>query len=148
MITEDYVSFETAKLLKEKGFDERCFAFYYIMPHKTAITYNTDFPTNSDLELIYKYKEFGSLPTLQMAMKWLREVHKCYITFTWEFKEYDNNYKPIYKDITWSFNIAIPKYNSARKGDGSYFDLDSDKEYDSYEQACEVALKYCLENLI
>ena len=24
MITEDYVSFETAKLLKEKGFDEKC----------------------------------------------------------------------------------------------------------------------------
>lgn len=24
MITEDYVSFETAKLLKEKGFDEVC----------------------------------------------------------------------------------------------------------------------------
>ena len=24
MITEDYVSFETAKLLKEKGFDEPC----------------------------------------------------------------------------------------------------------------------------
>jgi len=24
MITEDYVSFETAKLLKEKGFDEYC----------------------------------------------------------------------------------------------------------------------------
>ena len=32
MITEDYVSFATAQLLKEKGFDgkdtEDCFAFY------------------------------------------------------------------------------------------------------------------------
>ena len=28
MITEDYVSFETAKLLKEKGFDEPCQYFY------------------------------------------------------------------------------------------------------------------------
>lgn len=28
MITEDYVSFETAKLLKEKGFDESCRAVY------------------------------------------------------------------------------------------------------------------------
>ena len=27
-LTEDYVSFETAKLLKEKGFDEPCFAYY------------------------------------------------------------------------------------------------------------------------
>ncbi len=28
MITEDYVSFETAKLLKEKGFDELCYQKY------------------------------------------------------------------------------------------------------------------------
>jgi len=28
MITEDYVSFETAKLLKEKGFDEECYRFW------------------------------------------------------------------------------------------------------------------------
>lgn len=28
MITEDYVSFETAKLLKEKGFDEKCQKVY------------------------------------------------------------------------------------------------------------------------
>ena len=28
MITEDYVSFETAKLLKEKGFDEYTISYY------------------------------------------------------------------------------------------------------------------------
>lgn len=28
MITEDYVSFETAKLLREKGFEEVCSANY------------------------------------------------------------------------------------------------------------------------
>ena len=28
MITEDYVSFETAKLLKEKGFNESCYTYY------------------------------------------------------------------------------------------------------------------------
>ena len=28
MITEDYVSFKTAKLLKEKGFDEECWYWY------------------------------------------------------------------------------------------------------------------------
>ena len=29
MVTEDYVSFETAKLLKEKGFDEKCFQYWH-----------------------------------------------------------------------------------------------------------------------
>ena len=28
MVTEDYVSFETAKPLKDKGFDENCAALY------------------------------------------------------------------------------------------------------------------------
>lgn len=28
MIEEDYVSYETAKLLKEKGIDEACHAFF------------------------------------------------------------------------------------------------------------------------
>jgi hypothetical protein len=31
MITEDYVSFEVAKLLKEKGFNEPCIATYNLV---------------------------------------------------------------------------------------------------------------------
>ena len=53
MITEDYVSYEISKLLKEKGFDEECQKYY------------------GD----YKYP----CPTLQMAMKWLRKVHYIFI---------------------------------------------------------------------
>ena len=30
-ITEDYISFEVAKLLKEKGFNEHCFASFIIL---------------------------------------------------------------------------------------------------------------------
>lgn len=141
MITEDYISFEIAKLLKEKGFNEKCQAMYDKDGH--LIPSNFKLLTKSDKRLFV-----ADAPTLQMAIKWLREVYKCYITFTWEFKEYDKNYKPVYKDITWSFNIGIPKYNSARKGNGDYFDLDSDKEYDSYETACEAAIKYCLEKFV
>jgi len=33
-ITEDYVSFEIAKLLKEKGFDEHCFCINYPLPEE------------------------------------------------------------------------------------------------------------------
>ena len=33
MITEDYVDFSTAKLLKEKGFDEPCY-MAYVPTHK------------------------------------------------------------------------------------------------------------------
>lgn len=48
MITEDYISFETAKLLKEKGFDvDECEVHYYSLDH-------------TQYEI-----------TLQMAMNWL-----------------------------------------------------------------------------
>ena len=44
-ITEDYVSFETAKLLKEKGFNEPCLKEYYINGYLSNVSiearYNT-----------------------------------------------------------------------------------------------------------
>ena len=68
MIIEDYVSFETAKLLNEKGFDEY-----------TSMVYNQNgsFMPNGAIE--DTYQTFYSAPTLQMAMKWLREVHGLHI---------------------------------------------------------------------
>lgn len=61
IITEDYVSDETFKLLKEKGFDDSCCRFVI----------------ESD-ETYYR-----GAPTLQMAMKWLRKVHNIDI-FPWK----------------------------------------------------------------
>ena len=59
-ITEDYVSFETAKLLKEKGFDE---------------------PVTELNKLLFKEGEKPVLKiTHQKAMKWLREVHNIHIS--------------------------------------------------------------------
>ena len=66
MITEDYVSFETSKLLKEKGFNEKCYVNY----SSNGITLHFNYQTPSD----------GiPCPTLQMAMKWLRKVHNINI---------------------------------------------------------------------
>ena len=59
MITEDYCSFEVAKLLKDKGFDEPC------------------------TELNKLCLRDGEKPVLkvthQKAMKWLRELHGIFI---------------------------------------------------------------------
>jgi hypothetical protein len=145
MIEEDYVSFETAKLLKEKGFDEMCFQYWHEKDNELVHS-QSPHPIRNITNPCF----FGlAAPTLQMAMKWLREVHSCYINTYWEFKNYNENGNPVFKDIIWSYNISIPKYNSARKGDGDYFDMDSEKEdYTTYEEVCEAAIKYCLENLI
>lgn len=86
MITEDYVSFETAKLLKEKEFDgdTNC---YYIegsvdknlcyspirQNHNKRIT-NNEF----DIDINISSGKI-SAPTLQMARKWLREKHNLHV---------------------------------------------------------------------
>lgn len=73
MITEDYVSFEVAKLLKEKGFDEYCEQIY---DGDGDLSRNICGYINEE-----KANEFFSAlaPTHQMAMKWLREVHKLHV---------------------------------------------------------------------
>lgn len=121
-ITEDYVSFETAKLLKEKGFDEHCFT-----------SYNT-FLSNHKVEES-KVSEWGKAnqiyrPTLQMAMKWLREVHNLHI----DVDPSEGDWNPTVLELeNWS---CVVKFG------------DEIPIQDSYEQACEAAIKYCLENLI
>ena len=72
MITEDYVSFEIAKLLKEKGFDECIFEFY--VGDSIMYARNGEGFRLSELPDIY-YPHI----THQMALAWLREVHKVLI---------------------------------------------------------------------
>lgn len=69
MIKEDYVSFETAKLLKDKGFDEYVTRSYF---ENDGIYAPCD-PSE------VKRKDVIAIPTLQMAMKWLREMYELYI---------------------------------------------------------------------
>ena len=76
MIQEAYVSFETAKLLKEKGFDEECWYWYEEDGYFNASNDDYGFQSNSD----HISNDFiCSAPTLQMALRWLREVHHIFI---------------------------------------------------------------------
>lgn len=70
-ITEDYVSYETAQLLKEKGFDESVNRFYEISTGKPSLV-KSEYCRNS-------FTTSYSAPTLQMTLKWLREIHKIHI---------------------------------------------------------------------
>ena len=125
-ITEDYVSFETAKLLNEKGFNEPCRAVYEekILRINTLCDY-----LNSELS------SYVCAPTHQMAMKWLREVHKVLIVID----AYHANHWEGYIDC---FEINI--YSHA-----STIIVPNEIAYHTdYTEAVEAALKYVLENLI
>ena len=126
-ISEDYVSFEIAKLLKEKGFDQNCATYY--LDGQVWRHYHG--------EVIPKGKQIYAATTQAVAMKWLREKHNLFIqvtivphtTITMEQKYY-------------LFSIHKDRRRIAFRKDFS------SECYSTYEQACEAAIKYCLENLI
>ena len=140
MVTENYVSFEIAKLLNEKGFDWCESPFYskqdrdewrqnnsYTIPN---MLYDPDLPFDSEtLTMVAPHV------SIQMAMKWLREVHKLFIFIsTWLMHE---------NSVQYYFEIREIKTDDFE----TLYDYTSE-ELNSPEKATEVAIKYCLENLI
>ena len=134
-IQEDYVSFETAKLLKEKGFNVLCYGRYSVRSKELHL--DTTRPYNNGG--IYHY----SAPTLQMAMKWLREVHLILYTiyhslesgelrFLWRIEKLEQDKKHYVEELP-----GIEEYYK-----------DSDESFTTYKEAEESLIKYCLENLI
>lgn len=122
MITEDYVSFETAKLLEEKGFNRVVFKN---SPH---YAYNTDGQFSGP-----SWDAEYPAPTLQMAMKWLREKNLiiCVIPLTFYGGETVS---------AWGYNIWA--------NDNLEIDEFDSHKFATYEEAAESAIKYCLEKLI
>ena len=127
MIKEDYVGFEIAKLLKEKEFDIYVRSYYEKNKYKTK----EEFSTNNAF-WNYNISSFRySAPTLQMAMKWLREVKHIPIEILWHY-DVDSDVEEWY--FIHHAELRI---------------LPNDIEYyETYEKACEAGIKYCLENLI
>ena len=89
MITEDYVSFEVAKLLKEKGFN-----VYGDGSFDSGIEVFAEYSPSSTLNKCIDSKPHQKAypaPTHQMAMKWLREVHNTNIDIVsvWNQKRFE-----------------------------------------------------------
>lgn len=127
MITEDYVSFETAKLLKEKGFNDVPVYTYYLSYGGFYMS-----PMAVTNKKLYAQGHIAA-PTLQMAMKWLREVHNLEI-YPYHDMFQENN--------KWWYGIE--KFTKGC----SNCQYEEEPIYSTYEEACEAAVKYCLENLI
>lgn len=120
MIKEAYVSFEIAKLLKEKGFDEECFGSYTETNHNITMFFGR-----------IRNSEYGismyTAPTHQTACAWLREVH----TIDIEIRRSPNTM--MYRCLVYKDTLV--KYIT-------------DAIIETYEEAVESAIKYSLEKLI
>lgn len=134
-ITEDYVSFETAQLLKQKGFAVPVRTFYNpkyrgekVSDGTALINYNADPEDGSVL---------CSAPTLQMACKWLRNVHNIIITIDFDI------YESCDDDTEVGFGFTLQK-----KKTPDVYDYIHYEEFDTHEEATEAAIKYCLTEVI
>jgi len=119
-ISEDYCSEELSGMLMEKGY----------------IGATNAYLDKDDLKV--------EQITLQSAMKWLREVHRIHIEIClYKTSEDDIEPKKSRKTPYYTFGVwdSVTGYNVDER-------LINDFIGDTYEQACEAAIKYCLENLI
>ena len=120
-MTEELVTLETAKMLKEKGFNEPCMIAMNI---EDGRQYGTN-RTNSELPI-----KVCSHPTQSVAQKWLREtknihicVYNCACGYGYEISKADNG-----------THITSSVYEGTN--DGSKWDI--------YEEALEAGLQEAL----
>lgn len=117
-MTEAFVTLETAKMLKEKGFMEDCMAFY---------TKNVLFKCNAYINTnVLKLPA----PTQSIAQKWLREtknihicVYNCACGYGYEISKADNG-----------THITSSVYEGTNDGG----------KWDTYEEALETGLQEAL----
>lgn len=114
-MTEEFVTLETAKLLKEKGFREDCMAFYT----KDGLFKCNAYINTNVLKL--------PSPTQSIAHKWLRETKNLHIEISYMYGDY------------WIYDIlTIPNHDLVGLSDRPII------HYDTYEEALEAGLQEAL----
>lgn len=127
MIQEEFVTLETAKLLKEKGFKEDVFTFYEVDCVEGDMILSE---TYNESENFNEKNDCLSAPTQSLAQKWLREtqnihicVYNCACGYGYEISKADNG-----------THITSSVYEGPNDGG----------EWDTYEEALETGLQEAL----
>ena len=137
----EFVTFDIANILNEKGFREKCLAYYDVLDN-VGLLYNTQYTDDISpcqyTDLLFSHNSGEGkqtddseycvdAATIEQVLTWIRKEKKIHIIIS---ASYDENYWWEVRD----FNRVT-----------SYFD---DNEFDSYEQASLSGIKYVIENLI
>jgi len=137
MITEDYVSLETARLLKDKGF--RCVTNrYYNAQYDEIRTVSDIFMMDwNDVEYMKKLGMEGAvaIPTIQMAVKWLRLEHQIFIRLFIRPDDTGFLHPMVYFAEAFCYGDNLKTQQDVITG-----------RYKSPEEALETVIRYCLEN--
>lgn len=135
MISDELVSFETAKLAREKGFNVQTFDWYDYTGnyHKGFIPH--------ELHECPRYKEYYA-PTQSLLQRWLREEKGIYIEVYVDWEDSID-----YEMIRYSWRVTTI-YRVGNHDIGGYYKNESEVYFYTYELSLEDALKYALENLV
>lgn len=120
-MTEEFVTLETAKLLKEKGFDEPCSISINIEDRRKYMSNRT----NSEMP-----KKVCTQPTQSIAQKWLREIKGVYV---WVEPVIGKRWKVSFCDFNVPTEDSDWMENEINKGNGY-------PVYDTYEKALEAGI--------
>lgn len=120
---EDFVSFDLAKKLKEKGFDGKVSAYY----KDTNKIFNTGNASNLNI-----LTGAHSAPTISQVLKWLREEKRIEAGAVWGNR-----------DGKW-----VGYVNEMDMPDLVGEHVLPNNTYDSYELAALAGIEYVLDNLI
>lgn len=139
---EQLVSFETAKLAKEKGFDIEIYSYFWDddgdvceIDEKDALDSFED-NWNNDT----KYSDYYSRPTQSLLQKWLRDIHNIDVQPVCNY-----HYK-----LGKQYYLGIIFTNTDKKVDTIIIKetdkfLDTiNRHYNSYEEALEKGLQEAL----
>jgi hypothetical protein len=145
---EDFVTFEIAKKLKEKGFKEECLAYYtteYTLYNNVITLTDDKYLCVSDIDyeeflvshnsIKYTNGNYVDAPTISQALKWLRKEKKIHIEIFLYCRKYGYlvNHTQIYEDDLFHKCLNEDTAN---------------EEYASYEQAVLAGIEYVLDNVI
>ena len=140
----DFVSFDLAKKLKEKGFVcDLPFAMYNELGQFALLTTSAPIrkaESGYTYRDYYDYEDFDEhdyiAPTISQVLKWLREEKKIHIS-----------------PVLWGMGWYVDIQSFTKETDEDYVSYDVDNkfqsiDYETYEKAVIAGVNYCLENLI
>jgi hypothetical protein len=134
---EDFVTFEIAVKLKEKGFKTLCFAYYtntndlyFNYSHKAGAKYSDCYLSHNLMPKDSVSGKFFDAPTISQALKWLREEKNIHISIMlFMFQE------------GWCFEII-------QIGKNLKLITTQRNSCNTYEEAALAGIQYVIDNLI
>lgn len=138
IMKEDFVSYDIAVKLKEKGFKEKCYAYYF--PKGSELIFNHNpfrggiiedcLYSNNSLPNECMASDFIDAPTISQVLKWLREEKKIHVA------------TGVTPKSLWRYVIMFCDNRGLKEPTITVMN------YSSYSSAISAGIEYVIDNLI